>query len=70
MRFVVWKNIYTSELQIHSIAAGHNILHVFHADWLRKLSTLILETIELDVDNEGLWLYELLSSLDEIGISF
>jgi hypothetical protein len=53
------------ETQIHAIAAGHHILHVFHADWLRKLSTLVFETLELDVDNEGLWLYELLPSLDE-----
>ena len=46
-------------------AAGHLILHVFHADWLRKLSSLVLETLTLDVDNEGLWLYDILPSLDE-----
>jgi hypothetical protein len=53
------------ELQIHAIAAGHKILHVLHVDWLRKLSAVILESLDLDVDNEGLWLYELLPSLDE-----
>jgi hypothetical protein len=53
------------ETQIHAIAAGHLILHVFHADWLRKLSSLVLETLALDVDNEGLWLYDILPSLDE-----
>lgn len=53
------------ETQVHAIAAGHLILHVFHADWLRKLSSLVLETLVLDVDNEGLWLYDILPSLDE-----
>ena len=52
-------------MQIHAIAAGHRILHVFHVDWLRKLSSLILDVLEMDVECEGLWLYDILSCLDE-----
>ena len=55
------------ETQVYAIAAGHLILHKmsFTRTGFVKLSSLVLETLVLDVDNEGLWLYDILPSLDE-----
>ena len=50
------------ETQVHAIAAGHLVFMSFTRTGL-QLSSLVLETLVLDVDNEGLWLYDIFTFL-------
>ena len=52
-------------LHVELFAAGDLILHVLHADLIRRLSTFALELLSMDTQCLGMWCYPLLPVLEE-----
>jgi hypothetical protein len=50
-------------LQVELFAAGDSVLHVLHADWVRKLSGHVVGAMEQDCRELGLWHEPLVSVL-------
>ncbi|MFT5679859.1 MAG: hypothetical protein ACI8RZ_000764 [Myxococcota bacterium] len=52
-------------LQVDIFAVGDRVLPALHVDWVRKLTVLAAQAIELDCGALGLWTRPLLGILDE-----
>jgi hypothetical protein len=52
-------------LHIEIFAVGDRALHVLHVEWLKKLSTVAIEALELDCQNKSAWLLPFLEVLPE-----
>ena len=57
-----------SPLHIEMFAVGDRALHVLHVEWLKKLSVLAIDALELDCQHTAAWLFPFLEVLPERGL--